>query len=90
MTYMPLEAGSDLATKRDLDALEARLDERFAHIDSRFAHIDGRFEVLDQRLFSLHESLTNQYKSYSITMVGGMSALTAIYAGLLAILALAT
>ncbi len=96
MNYLPLETGSDLATKADLAAFEARLDERFTRIDERFTQIDERFtqiderfEKLDERIYGIHVALGNQYKNYSITMVGGMTALTAIYAGLLAILAFA-
>jgi hypothetical protein len=88
MTHLPSEPGAELATTLDLGALEATLDQRFDRIDQRFEKIDQRFEQLDQRLFSLHELLNTQYKNYSITMVGGMTALTGIYAGLVAVLAL--
>jgi chromosome segregation ATPase len=65
-----------------------KLDERFEKLDERFEKLDERFEKLDERIYGLHVALGNQYKNYSITMVGGMTALTAIYAGLLAIITL--
>lgn len=88
MTYLPADPGSELATSGDIAALEASLDERFDKVDRRLERIDQRFEQLDDRLFSLHGALNTQYKNFSITMVGGMTALTAIYAGLLAVITL--
>ena len=83
MTYLPADPGSELATRGDIAALEASLDRRFEKIERRF-------EQLDDRLFSLHGALNTHYKNFSITMVGGMTALTAIYAGLLAVITLVT
>ncbi len=40
---------TDLATKDDLAALEARVDRRFDQIDRRFKHIDRRFDQIDRR-----------------------------------------
>lgn len=102
MMHLPTAAGDELATTSDLFALGARLDERFDRIDQRFEEIDGRFEKIDgrfekidqrfekidERLYAFQGTLNAQYKTYTLTMVGAMSALTAIYAGLLAVIAL--
>jgi predicted nuclease with TOPRIM domain len=102
MSYLPSQPGTEPATRSDIASFEARLDERFAKVDERFEKLDERFEKLDERfeklderfeklderIYGLHVALGNQYKNYSITMVGGMTALTAIYAGLLAIITL--
>ena len=49
MDLMPPTGADELATKRDLADLEARLDARFVGIDGRFAAIDARFDVQDAR-----------------------------------------
>jgi hypothetical protein len=98
MSYLPPEPWTDLAKKSDIAGLEARLDQRFEKIDQRFEKIDqrfekleqrleGRFQTLDDRLFEMQGRLNDQFKNYSVVMVAAMTALTAIYAGLLTIIA---
>lgn len=45
MELMPPAGAAELATKRDLDDLERRLDARFAAIDARFDAQDARFDA---------------------------------------------
>jgi hypothetical protein len=58
---------SDLATHRDLDALEAGLDRRFAEVDRRFitleASLDRRFAEVDRRFTGLEQNLRNEISS---------------------------
>jgi hypothetical protein len=53
MEMMPPVGWADIATKRDLDALEERMDLRFQLVDQRFESLEQRFEqrfdLLDQR-----------------------------------------
>ena len=53
MVLLPPVGWADVATKRDLDQLEARLiaqfERRFGGIDHRFVGIDQRFVGIDQR-----------------------------------------
>lgn len=56
MEMLPPVGWADVATKRDLDALEDRMnlrfdlvDQRFEMVDQRFERIDQRFEMIDQR-----------------------------------------
>jgi hypothetical protein len=53
MEMLPPTGWANVATKRDLDALEARTDARFARIDARFDAVDARFEALDTRFEAL-------------------------------------
>lgn len=85
MTYLPVEPSTKLATKSDITALDTRfeqIDQRFDEIDQRW---ENRFQILDDRLYGLQDVFRDQLKTYTITMVGGMTALTAIYAALLTI-----
>jgi hypothetical protein len=50
MEYLPPAGWAEVAMRRDLDALEQRLDLRFEAIDLRFEAIDLRFEALEERL----------------------------------------
>lgn len=50
MELLPPVGWADVATKRDLDALEERLNLRFDLVDRRAKAIDQRFEMLGQRL----------------------------------------
>jgi hypothetical protein len=45
MDLMPPTGAAELATKRDLTDLDARLDARFAAIDARFDVQDARFDA---------------------------------------------
>ena len=52
MTNLPPERWTELATRRDLDAIAARfdnVDRRFDTVDQRFDAVDQRFEAVDQR-----------------------------------------
>lgn len=59
MELLPPVGWSDVATKHDLSALEARLDHRFEALDHRFESIDHRFESIDRRF----ETLDDRFES---------------------------
>jgi hypothetical protein len=55
MELMPPVGWADVATKRDLDALEERMHLRFELVDRRFEGVDRRFDALEQRFGALDE-----------------------------------
>src|SRR5258708_27398108 len=70
---------ADVAVKRDLDALERRLDLRFDAIDQRFEklekRVDLRSEALEHKLMAafrgeLQTALTAQGRQLAITLAG--------------------
>ena len=69
MEMMPPDGWADVATKRDLDALEERMnlrfelvDQRFVSLDQRFGMMDQRFEMLDQRFEASEQRLLAAFR----------------------------
>ena len=61
-----------------------QVDQPFEQIDERFGRMDQRFETMDDRMYGLQDVIRDQLRTYTVTMIGGMTALTAIFAALLA------
>ena len=102
MTNLPPTPWNELATKADLRHLETRFDlfearfvERMERIDDHHAvvaqrldRIDLHLERSDERFVEFQTFLLGQYRNYSVTMVSGLVALTAIFAALMTVLTL--
>ena len=80
MEHLPPVGWADVALKRDLDALEHRLDLRFGALEER---IDLRSEALEHKLMAafrgeLQTALTAQGRQLAITLAGTAGALSAL------------
>jgi len=64
-----------------------QVDQRFEQLDGRLHRMDRRFETMDDRMYGLQDVIRDQLRTYTVTMIGGMTALTAIFAALLAFIA---
>jgi uncharacterized protein (DUF3084 family) len=64
-----------------------QVDQRFEQVDQRFDRMDRRFETMDDRMYGLQDVIRDQLRTYTVTMIGGMTALAAIFAALLAFIA---
>ena len=77
MTYLPPRESTVLATKADLDALEARLGSR---IDGGLGVIDQRFEAVDRLLDAVSQNIdrvSQRIDRMVLTWLPGVVAITA-------------
>jgi hypothetical protein len=73
MEMMPPVGWADVATKRDLDALEQRIGLRFELVDQRFEALDQRFEALDQRFEASENKMLAAFRGELLAAVTAQS-----------------
>jgi hypothetical protein len=73
MEMMPPVGWADVATKRDLDALEERMNLRFELMDQRFGTLDQRFGMLDQRFEATENKLLAAFRGELLAAVTAQS-----------------
>ena len=84
MAYLPPVGWADVATKRDLDQLELRLDQRFDQrfelMEQRFDQLDQRFELSEQRILAtVRADMAAQTRTMLFAMIGVMVTLSLIH-----------
>jgi hypothetical protein len=90
MEMMPPVGWADVATKRDLDALEERMGYRFELVDRRFEALDQRFEASEHKLMAAFRgemlaqtnAITSQTRTLLLANVGTVLSLAALAFGI--------
>ena len=77
MELMPPAGAAELATKRDLDAFEARIDARF---DARFEAMDARF---DARLEAMRSAMLRTFGTWLIASQAAVITAIGVAAGVI-------
>jgi len=68
LTHLPPSEADQVATSGDIRGLE-----------NRFDLLEARFDRLEDRFDALQALMHDQLKTYTVTMIGAMTALTAIF-----------
>jgi len=67
MTHIPPQAAGDLATKADIDRLDARfdrLDARFDRLEGPFDRLEEHFHELSAEVRGMHGVMRDQLRTY--------------------------
>jgi hypothetical protein len=79
MTSLPMESAARLSTRDDI----GRLEDRFDRLEVR---LEGRIDALAGEVRGLQGEMREHLRTYTVTTVGAMTALTGIYAALLTVI----
>ena len=85
MEMLPPTGWGDVATSRQLAALEARIDERFTRIDERFDGVYDHFATMERQLRSdlrgdLNEAILRTQRWTVATVFGSSAIVVAAFA----------
>ncbi|MEZ5171341.1 MAG: hypothetical protein R3A49_11410 [Acidimicrobiia bacterium] len=79
MEMLPPVGWADVATKRDLDALEERMDFRFGALEARFDArcdaLEARFGALEERTDARFAAVDHQMQGLRHELIGEMHAM---------------
>ena len=83
MEYLPPVGWADVATKRDLDALESRMDMRFDRVNERFAEMDRRFDEVRDGLALINRRFDETFREFRSLLVAVMSVMAVLSAAMM-------
>ena len=81
MNHLPPQAAGDLAAKTDI----VRLEDRFDRLEGRFDRLEEHFHELSGEVRGMHGVMRDQLRTYSLTTIGAMTALTGAFAAIVTI-----
>jgi len=70
MECIPPYGWHEIATKRDLNELERRIDLRFDALEARFLAIDGRFAAIDSQFDAIEARFEGRFAGIDGRLVG--------------------
>lgn len=82
MTHLPPQPAEHLATRTDID----RMEDRFNRMEDRFDRLEDRFDMLTGEVREMHAVMRDQLRTYTLSTLGSLTALTGIFALIVAMI----
>ena len=90
MEHLPPVGWAHVATKRDLDVLENRMDMRFDRVDERFTEMERRFTAVDRRFDEMRDGFAQlnrrfdeTFREFRALLVAVMSVMAVLFAAMM-------